>query len=105
MMWLLPLLSHPSPCQPHPHWQEGRRESGELRKAMSCHCCFPTPHHAHPAQTCRKESGELRKAMSELETKNRTLAVNLQQREADFKQKAAAVEVRLRSFHCSAAPC
>ena len=42
---------------------------------------------------CRKESGELRKQMSELETKNRTLAVNLQQREADFKQKAAAIEV------------
>lgn len=56
-------------------------------------------------QPNRKESGELRKAMSDLETKNRTLAVNLQQREADFKQKAAAVEVRLRSFHCSAAPC
>ena len=45
-------------------------------------------------QPYRKESGELRKAMSELETKNRTLAVNLQQREADFKQKVAAVEVR-----------
>ncbi|PRW44327.1 flagellar attachment zone 1-like [Chlorella sorokiniana] len=43
----------------------------------------------------RKESGELRKAMSELETKNRTLAVNLQQREADFKQKVAAVELDL----------
>lgn len=32
--------------------------------------------------------------MSDLETKNRTLAVNLNQKEADFKQKLASVEVR-----------
>ena len=41
--------------------------------------------------------------MSELETKNRTLAVNLQQREADFKQKVAAVEVSAQ--RCTAALC
>lgn len=35
--------------------------------------------------------------MNDLETKNRTLSVNLAQREADFKQKLAGVEVRARS--------
>ena len=54
------------------------------------------PHsHALPARS--KESGELKKAMSDLETKNRTLSVNLAQREADFKQKLAGVEVRARA--------
>jgi hypothetical protein len=31
--------------------------------------------------------------MSDLETKNRTLAVNLQQREESYKQKLATIEV------------
>jgi hypothetical protein len=52
-----------------------------------CLGCFPRP------SACRRDSAELKKAMSDLETKNRTLAVNLQQREESYKQKLATIEV------------
>jgi hypothetical protein len=41
--------------------------------------------------------------MSDLETKNRTLAVNLKQSEESFKQKLAAAEVRVTFFTVTAA--
>ena len=40
-----------------------------------------------PTHACRRDGTELKRSMSELDTRNRTLAANLQQAEAAFRAK------------------